>query len=112
MPIGLSSIHFLILEYGANSTIGRYLRLFCKDLACNAHPVQVEAIDRMAGSIAPMQRDDNSTQNPKAGPSSVDGGKRILMDAVMLAASGIGLFLLVKHVLPASISSIVWCNAS
>ncbi len=52
-----------------------------------------------------MRFDDNSTQNPKAGPSSDVGGKRILMDAVMLAACGIGLFLLVKHLLPAPISA-------
>ncbi len=70
-----------------------------QDIPLNTYPVQVEAIDRIAGSIALMQLDDNSSKKAVAGPRLDDSGKRILLVAAMLAASGIGLFLLVKHVL-------------
>jgi two-component system sensor histidine kinase/response regulator len=52
-----------------------------------------------------MHVDPNSDRRANAEPSSDVGGKRVLMDAAMLAASGIALFLLVKHVLFAHISA-------
>ncbi len=56
---------------------------------------------------------DDSTHKAKTAPSSDDGQKGMLIIAAMLAAGGIGLFLLIKHVLfahvPAGQSDLIPC---
>lgn len=52
-----------------------------------------------------MHLGDNSTQSAKAGPASGADGNWVPLVAVLIAASGIGIFLLVKHVLLAQFSA-------
>jgi two-component system sensor histidine kinase/response regulator len=60
------------------------------------------------------QIDDNSTHNEKAQPGPDEEGRRILIDAVLLAAGGISLYLLVKYLvfshLSIGLSDLVSCS--